>query len=241
MNTHVPHSTGLAPQYFNPYYSNHNLLFQFILSEFILVYQEIKHINQIAATLKSQENFELEILQRLLHHIVKLAGSSRYYMRLLACNDDGLLTKLKCYSVLFCLKQDHMNQRKLYDDVEQLWLLSLKIVDTTDSLLLRNSETAKLALHSWLGKFQRSSKRLSNTITSFKMHFRHDENVIFFIMRHKEQFDDLYKPRYVAKLLKKMFPNGLKEAHQFLLSQYGKRGFDSLVPIIQTKMAELEA
>jgi hypothetical protein len=244
------HCHRFSPQYFKPYYSNNRLLFQFILSEFILTLQEMQIINRILTELKpawsklTEEQLS-ETFQALAEHMSKLSGSSQHYMRLLSWNDDGFLTKLKNYCALLCQQDtgEDRNQTKMYLEVNQAWLLSMQFLDIIRAMSMQPQPEESInenGLHIAQEKLNRSIQRLSRLVMRMVLQYRDDENVVYFLIRHKKQLDELYKPGYVASIIRKMFPKGTQNITQFLVTRYTERGFDSLIPVIQKKIAELK-
>ena len=69
--------------------------------------------------------------------------------------------------------------------------------------------------------------------------FKEDENVLFFILRHKTQLEEAFGEKFVELLFKKMHRDGSAGIEKLLLKQYSKRGFDTLLPVIKAKMAQL--
>lgn len=248
----VMHKNKLSPQYFNPYYASNHLLFQFILSEFILAFSEMQLINNVIKKTELEwplKNKDPRFYPALLQYISKLAGSTQHYMRLLSWNDDGFLTKLKNYCALL-YHHDNTHNRdheilQMYQESSQAWLLSLRILDVIRAVSqqppIANPHEKRMLIPS-LKKLHCSFQRFSRLVVHAVMPFHHNENVIFFILRHKEEFDSLYTPGFTKEWIQKMFPTGgIKEAGQFLLQRYTSRGFDNLIPTINTKIAELES
>jgi hypothetical protein len=247
----VTHKHKLSPQYFNPYYSSSQLLFQFVLSEFILAYREIQLINKITGDKTeqpqtSQTSQTSQTLHTLAHHVSLLAGSTQQHMRMLSWNDDGFLTKMKNYCALLC---HHDNNEvhdlyRMYQESNQAWLLSLRVLDVVRTMLQQppteKAHDPSLFIPT-LKKLTNCLKRFSRLVMRAVLPFSQDENVVFFILRNKEQLDALYKPKFTKDLIKKMFSKGIQEASQFLLERYTIRGFNNLIPLINRKFEELEA
>lgn len=245
------HSRSHFPaQYFKPYYSNNQLLFQFILSEFIRSVEEIKQINQHLMKLKPfwttlNEEQKSQECHLLLEHISKLSGSSQHYMRVLAWNDDGYLTKLKNYCALLFQNsgRESKEQMKMQQVSNQAWLFSLQVLDIIRGIpqkdLLSPAYDDNL-IYEIQTKLNKCIERLSRLVMRSTLLYHNDENVIFFLLHNREKLDALYNPGHVASLFRKMFPKGTQEVGQFLLKRYEERGFDNLIPIIKKKIAELK-
>lgn len=243
----VMHKNKLSPQYFNPYYASNHLLFQFILSEFILAFSEMLLISDVIK--KTEQEWPLKhkdprLYPALLHHVSKLAGSTQHYMRLLSWNDDGLLTKLKNYCTLLYHHDNNHDLLQMYQESSQAWLLSLRILDVIRAMSQQpptaNPHERRMLIPS-LKKLHCSFQRFSRLVVQAVTPFHRDENVILFILQHKEELDFLYIPGFTKDWIQKMFPAGVKEAGQFLSQRYTSRGFDNLIPTINTKIVELES
>ena len=239
----VTHRHKLSPQYFNPYYSSSQLLFQFILSEFIQAYGEIQLINKIADE-KTEETQTSQRLHALAHHVSLLAGSTQQHMRMLSWNDDGFLTKMKNYCALLCHYDSNETHDlyRMFKESNQAWLLSLRVLDAIRTMQQSTEQSHDtMPFMPVLKKLNNCLKRFSRLVMRAVLPFSQDENVVFFILRNKEQLDALYKPKFTKDLIKKMFSKGTEEASQFLLERYTIRGFTSLIPLINRKFIELEA
>jgi len=83
------------------------------------------------------------------------------------------------------------------------------------------------------------AKRLAKAILSSTTELPYDENLLFFLLRHHHDFDQLHGKGTIAKLFSKLSPKGAGKAIQFMTQKYQNRGFDHLLPIIRQKSAEL--
>ena len=71
------------------------------------------------------------------------------------------------------------------------------------------------------------------------LEFSLDENVLFFILRHKDKLDSIYGEGFVKKIFNKMYPDGINEAENYVKKKYAKRGFHNLLMVIASKFTEL--
>lgn len=247
MNRATVEHYKFSPQYFKPYYLNNRMLFQFILSEFIFTSYKIQGIQQRLTELKPSwatmtSPQVSQTLQDLVEQMSRLSGSSQHYMRLLSWNDDGFLTKLKNYCALLCQQNtsENSDQLKMHQEANHAWLLSMQALDMIRTFSNQGTFDEEI-LYANQEKLNRCLQRLSRLIMRHLLHYQDDENVVYFLVRHKKQLDGLYKPGYTANLIKKMFPKGKQDVSQFLLQRYAERGFDSLLPTIQTELTELKS
>jgi hypothetical protein len=246
----MPLRMGLFKAHFNSYHHNTSLLFQFILSEFILSYREAKVIHRYMLTLKSDgKEISSPDLDELRASINNLAGLTKEYMRIFSWNiDNGILAKLKNYCALLVQYADPADNSviALHRYADKVWLLCLQNIDI---LHLLNSETSllpakkleKVTLSLALKKMSLCFRHLARLIPLIIKQFKDDENVVFFLLNNKEALDELYGKGFFQKLCKKMYPlGGIAELGQLLEQKYFIRGFTNLIPKIKAKIAELE-
>lgn len=214
-------------RHFNAYHQNNSLLFQFILAEFLDVYQEIRKIEAL-----KNEGYET-----LGASLVKLVGASRDYMRFFAWNfSDGTLSKLKNYCALFSENADGEEKEPIAIQhyADKAWGSCLQ---ATDLLLELPEERATIALT--IEKGCNAVHRFAKLIVRVITQFRDDENVVFFVLKHHQKFDALFGSRFISKLFSRMYPKGIKEVRHFLLKKYEARGFENILPTIEAKITEI--
>lgn len=231
-----------AIQHRNTRIQSKGLLFQFILSEFITSYSEALTMHQLLPSVEHMVNSET--ISALKANLIKLAGSTGNYSRLFSWNqEDGLLSRLKSFCADFSLqgkKDDHIIS-KMQSYINQAFLSCIQGLDTIR--LLEDSDGPEQnikKLYKILSKFIKEMRCFSKLTVEIMRQFSGDENVVFFMLRHQPELDRLYGSRFVFKLISKMFPKGITQVSDFLLSQYKQRGFDHLIPTIQKKISELE-
>lgn len=220
------------------YHQQHNLLFQFILSELILVHRELKQLENLLQSPLEPNTPALTI------HMTNLAGSTQSHLRIFSWSDDGMLTKLRYYTALLCQTNPVHDSMETSIDKEanESWLLAMQVLDTIRVLRRTHTTAPDIAdLKAACKKLTKSIKRLANLVAEAIIKYHDDENVIFFLVRHHRDLGDLYEnPSFVPKLLRKMFPKKLDGVQTFLTQSYQARGFHHLVPVIQEKLAEIE-
>jgi hypothetical protein len=231
----VKQQIRLLRPHLNAYHLDKNLLFQFILSEFLLIHVEISLINKLV----QDENSSYQSYQDPIH---QLAGFSQTYMRLFAWHsEDGMLAKFLIYSNLFAQHQlSEKESSLLISTANQAWLLCLTCLDINrqfkeDPGHLLFPGLMKKAAQRLIQSFKRIKKLLLGVLEQFPV----NENILFFILRHDKQLGEVYGRFFVYKLFHKLFSGGLSEATQFLKERYSGRGFTDLLPVISTKMALL--
>lgn len=238
-------NAGVSTRYVNTYHHNNSLLFQFILSEFLAAFEEIQAMNSlcnrkpltIPAGMTEPKQID-DISQLIEASLNKLVGSSRDYMRLFCWNfNEGIVSRLKTYCALFSqnIANDEKELLAMQHYADKVWQNCLHGID-----MLYESSDEFSPLFAAVEKAHSAMLRFAKLIARVIQQFRDDENVIFFVLRNKEQFDKLYGKRFVVKLFCRIYAKGLREVQQFLSKKYSARSFD-LSPIIATNIAELEA
>lgn len=221
-----------AIQHRNTRIQSKGLLFQFILSEFIASYSEVLNMKV--------ESLNVQTISSLKANLIKLVGSSQKH--LFSWNlQDGVLTRLKNYCADFSLQGEKSDTiiLKMQSYINQAFLSCIQSIDAIQ-LYENCEEPHQSKLHKILSKFIKEMRCFSKLTVEIMRQFSGDENVVFFMLRHQPELDRLYGSRFVFKLISKMFPKGITQVSDFLLSQYKQRGFDHLIPTIQKKISELE-
>jgi hypothetical protein len=232
------HRTQQAHSHLNSYHHTDSLLFQFVLYEFIATLEEAKRIEDFIKKDLDSEHLP----RRLVEYLVRLAGSELDYMRIFSwIYDSGVLTKLKNYSDLLSQKAEKEDKDyiKLHNSTHRAWLMCLHCVDLVRAAGASNSTFEQLeVLKQATLKALAAIKKLIPEIKKLIPKYADDENVIYFLIRHKEAIDRLLTPQFLKLLFKKMFNDNLSA---FLVSRYKIRGFEHLLPQLDKAASELYA
>lgn len=229
--------TILPRQNLNGFHLNQGLLFQFILSEFLSGFEELETISLLAPSVL---NGEMEGLEAPLHH---LFGSSSDFILLSPWrNQEGILSKLKKYAL--CLSQFRVATEQ---DLKQLCRCSRQAIQACHVCIQGIQaygegcvdEKSETFLYRNLVKLQKQMEKLGQIIIRLAYYFHSDENVIFFVLRHREEFDRVFGQDFTSRFFKKMYKGGASEAERLLSLRYSERGFKNLLPAIQMKISEL--
>lgn len=230
----------------NSYHRDVSLLFQFILSQFLAIHKEAKPLKALARPPRTRSQCET-----LLAPISKLSGVTQDYMRFFVWNlDSGLVSKLKNYCSL--LSQQSLKDEKrsksthqkrislLQQNSNQAWLICMQCIDILRALKEEgpNPKVGE-ALCKTIQKLMMCLSRIGKTLIPLIETFKDDENVLFFIVRHSHELDDLFGDKFVTHLFTKMHREGSAGIEKLLIKHYSKRGFDNLLPVIKAKMARV--
>lgn len=227
------------------YQLSNSLLFQFILSDFITVFLDIQRIDVLChqKLLPLVEKTYLEHNKELIREIEKifdrLIGSRNDYIkRFLSGMGEGALTKFKMRCLAFIQQSDSETKDLLAMQhyAEKTWQHCLLACDAIGDA---SNKCTQAFAH--LEKAVNALNRLGKLIVRLIQQYRDDENVVFFVLRHKDAFDKVFGKRFLIKLFCRMYSKGLREAEQFLIKKYYERCFDNMGPMINRLFIELEA
>lgn len=224
---------ALPHQHINAYHYDNSLLFQFILNETLVTLREASQLIEI----------QLDV-QKIRSVILRLVGTLNDSYRLFTwAPENGSLAKLRSYCSYFAHSADpHDNVLiPLVHAVEQNWLLSLVCLDDIRLIERTKSTPAqRTKLTKSLKELTTGLQKLGKMIAKLIEQFWNDENVIFFILRNTTEFDEIFGDRFVKNLLKKMYLGGVWGAASFLAKRFTKRGFEHLIPIIESRIEEMD-
>lgn len=68
---------------------------------------------------------------------------------------------------------------------------------------------------------------------------RSDENILYFLLRRRHDLDALCEKGFVRGLLISLFPKGHLELRSVIVEAYTRRGFDYLIPSVESNIEEL--
>jgi hypothetical protein len=213
-----------------------SLLFQFILTELLHAHKEVNTLEQLLEKFKNSLNTSKKHASplQLFDTEKKFSDLSlKYHYNYTFKHEQGLLTKLKNYVNVFqedCNQKELISLRKL---ARKGWLLSIELAD-----LAENSIGLKL-FEKTLVKIRTVIQALNKEVAKLIPQFRHDENVVFFLLSHQQSLDSVFGPSFTTNQLLSMHTT-LQQSAQFLLKCYAKRKFDQLLPVISKKIEALE-
>lgn len=225
------------------YYKEDGLVFQFLLSDWLLASKSNFELSsQIYKLLEKPTS--TRTFQDLDEHLKKLYGIHHHTIRFLA-PEDGLLKKLSHFAAVLArdIVDEKADERLLRKSTNQAWGFAMEL----EHLLVNIKESSKDTLPSKLAhlkeqgeKITAELKKMGKIIPKIFTKFQKDENVLFFFIRHKNDFDNLHSKGFVKKMIVKAYPKGLSEAESFLMQRYTKRGFHELVAMIKMHMQDLK-
>ncbi|CRX38479.1 hypothetical protein [Estrella lausannensis] len=225
------------------YHKEDGLVFQFILSEWLLAEKTsfllLCHIDKLLEKPSSKK-----IYQDMEACLKQLSGIGHDFIRFISPGDDGILKKLSHFTAILArdILEDHAAERILRRSANQAWGFAIEMESLVQNLQKgpRASTPENVEQIKRQGeKIALELKKMGRTIPGLFAKFAKDENVLFFLVRHKKDFDKFQGAGFVKRLLIKTYPKGIAEAEEYLIYRYKKRGFDDLIPAIGMFMKDL--
>lgn len=238
----------------NVYSQSTSLLFQFILSEFVISYKKIQEIEKTyeqmeSSLIKLRLQGDVGIyLNALLDLMPSLTGSQMVIVNEQTfpwTNHKGSLNKLRHYCYLLSHRSSGQSDiLNMNISVSKAFHSALQIREVIFSLQRQCEDPHRIpnyvSLYQLLDRVIDNMRRASRLILRILIQFKEDENVLYFLLKHKTDFDQLYKTQFVARILKKMFPKGALDANDLLKKKYSDRGFHNLIESITNQVSNLE-
>lgn len=230
---------GSAIRQVNSYHQNLSLLFQFILTEFIESFAEIKQLTTLCNAPVQSTGSNGHAIFELKSSLMLLVGSSRSALKASPWNsEEGLLMKLKMYCALFLQNAEDEGKEliAMQHYIDKSWQTCIQAMEILCEKPFNSQHFAEL-----IEKALASTQRFSKLIMRLLHQFRDDENVMFFIIKNHKIIDRLYGSRYVYKLMGRLYNKGIREVQQLLTKKYSERGFDKIVTAIESHILDIEA
>lgn len=215
-----------------------------MLAEFIEAFNEIQKLDSLCSrTFASLSTHELNDRQKDFHLIqetlTQLLGATKDTMRLFSWNfNEGLLSRLRTYCTLFLQNADTDEKEliAIQHYADKIWQNCLQAIDALHELPQDHT-----SFFSAIERASTATQRFAKLIARLILQFKNDENVVLYVLRSHHFFDKIYGNRFTLKLFAKMYPKGIREGQQFLIKKYTERGFEKMLPVIDSAVAEIEA
>lgn len=229
----------------NTIQTNSSLLFQFLLSDFLASFLDILRLDTLCHRRllpfieKTYNEHNQELIQEIEKILERLVGTKKDYIKRFSSSmNEGNLSSFKKHCLLFSHQSESEVKEllALQHYADKTWQNCQLAVDA-----LGDAPNKCAQLFAYLEKASSSMHRLGKLIARLIQQFREDENVVFFVLRHKESFDQAFGKRFITKLFGRMYPKGLREVEHFLIKKYTARSFDNIIPVITRMFHELEA
>lgn len=200
------------------YHHEDGLLIQFIMYELILAFEGLEK----AESLLSKKQFG----KRLEKQLADLAGSETAEGRFFSWDSQhGILTKLARYCEFFARDAERKDVIRMERHATRSWMICCEALDR-----IREKESIDETIENLRTQMKRLCHDLEKVVTTFAQ----DENVAFFLLRMRKKMDSIYYQGFTEKLFDQMYPNGSDELVELLMKKYKKRGFDELIPLIES-------
>ncbi len=216
-------------QHFRAYYQDNSVLIQLVIAEFVHAYRLIYDIkNFVDNNLLTAQQLDGSV-SSLFHSLNQLLGNqSNQEHAAISKWIKGPLTKMKEYCEQFShnheLDKSHLN---LHSAVYQTWLVAIHNMDLINTFRLCRTMTKNISFTSHV---QRSLKRLlsrfnivTKQIPRVTNLYWDNENVVYFLMKRKQELIDIYGEEEVNKYFKSFAKQAVLTPH--LIRRYQARGF----------------
>lgn len=213
------------------FHQSDSLLIQFILHEFLKLLRVTKKLKQ-----SLQDENPLPMIRK---ELICLVGPEHDYKHLFSWSSDlGVLTKMKTYLDLL-LHRDSSQVKRLKNTCHEAWEAAILCLEVAKEGNIKTLENYKLLTDQFknaLDLFEKIPAEIKRVLPFYAQ----DENIVFFLLEHKETLDASLETKFLKQLFHKMYEGGVNQAEAFLIEKYRERGFLALLPIIETKCAELK-
>lgn len=223
----------------HPHLQDSNLVFQFILSEFMKATDEVNRLEKLIARYK-QKNGENH--QELLHSLLELGGHTHGHSRFFPWTQaEGSLNKLTTLIHQYVQLNGESKELKEIQNIldksvrESRKALSLLKASEKDNSSVYVEDLIELHIAQALKSFKKLKKHLFPLLKLFK----NNANVLFFLLKNQQSLRNIYGKRIIVQFFKENCPEGHTSLEHFLLGEYTKRGFSQLAKNINDKMTEL--
>lgn len=203
-------------------HEDQSLLLQFIYSEYLSVASNIRKFTKLLQKARPGQ----KAIDEALHSIV---GAIPFPWRIFSWNlDDSPVARLRNSCALLA-EGDGIPKDSL-DPVtrcsHQLWLISLRCLEL-------HEEQNREALPAIVQRMEQTALKLGRALLRLVAHFCRDENVLYFLLRHSNEWHVVLGPEAILKAIKHAEFASIKELKAFLVMQYRKRQFEALIPKIE--------
>lgn len=135
----------------------------------------------------------------------------------------GFLNKLQEHAVL--MKRSFPNQKRAIARFE-------KTLEKNIQALTKQKEILP-------DTFGRAIREIYSAIEKFFPLCKENENLILFLLKHKEEIDRIMGKDYLRKFLQKAYPEGFEMLGEKMCDRYHERGFFSQIPEFKLLLSDL--
>lgn len=221
--------------HFNAYYQDNFLLIQFIVNEFLYAHQLANTISQISHQFLSAPYHSAQILELLSQKISELMGNLSPHEHFPFSQwIKSPLTQLKDHSKQFSCNTHHQNKSHVlfHLKVHQMWLTAIHLLELIryfqEPLQNKNQKNSHfLLIKRTFQTFTHSFNQVIRLLPLVVRSYIDNENVVYCLLRKREQLNAIYGQTFMSKLLKK--PLAPEKLLQLLLTRYQARGYDKFL------------
>lgn len=206
-------------RHLNAFHHSVPLIFQFFLAELIQACGQFQNI----CTLITEEQFNHSLFALL----ARFCGQSPDHRQLVYWStDSSRLSKLHQFASLLSSRSNSEQLPLLEKSTQKAWLLGIRLLTALEEQKISNLDTI-------LNKLRRAMKQITKEAVKIFTIFQDDENVLYFVLRHRDQLDAIYEKNFTVQLFATLFPEGLHKAEKLITERYTSRGFNRLADRIR--------
>lgn len=226
---------------------NLSVSFQFVLKEFIATFKILEELENFYNN-TSQCPVEINgSPTRFSQCLVKLIGHEYGNENILSWGYfQGHLRSLHLYSASIARKPNTATRRIviLANHTGKALQIAQELQQTTKLLwsipIKANKEVSYNKFKKLLYRLTMLKAPITKAVKNVLIKDINDENILFFMLRRKNDFESIYGKGSVNQIIETIFPNGIEECQLFLVGKYKKRGFGELKDLINQKIKALQ-
>jgi len=205
-----------------PFQHDH-LLIQFFLDEFLVACPLIRSLRTVREKLEGAfGEIQEEAITELSKEVKALVfESDEWSMK------EGPLRRLKKYAVRFNDTVRRAANKAFYASLQVLEELSFK--------------EKREVLYPHLDQMQEGFAIIAEEVPTLIAKFNENENVLYFLLKNRDELDEIYEPSFIRELCDEIFDGGVDEMAGYIVKKYRERGFGLHVPDIESRIAFLES
>lgn len=227
---------------FSAFYKDNSILIQFLIEEFIRSFQLNFQINRLLEDqLGSSQNIST-ICTPCLRILLQLIGHpSQQEKSLASLWTKGPLTRFKEYCEHFSSNTFHQNKEhvNLHIATQHAWLMAVYIFELLNSYATNPSILFLMPLKRAFNLLQKRFNQIGKYIPRVTSAYWKNENVILCLLHKKNILEEIYGLESLYKWFK--WPEKTADLNKMLVERYRLRGFQDILPIIQSLFAKEEA
>jgi len=238
-------------EYFTLYTQSTPVLIQFALREFLEAYPQVTLIEKLSRDLDQKllgPSLEerTNCLSELTKAIAHLTGSPFVEDNPLPwTSSKGSLGNLRHHVFLYSMEDTEIagtcaDTRQHTSRAYHSAMQAREVIQTIRQPLDKERQSVHVGrLTTLLSRVVESVRKLAHLFSAYIYFYKKDENILYFLLRHRQQLDQVYPEGFVKLMFSEIFEGGIDATGSFIKEQYRERGFDHLLSTIDRHIKEL--